>query len=64
MPYGLPESIGGDSKENIAKMESCIKEVMQQGKSRTSAVAICKASLIKANGSIAMARQIYLTEGE
>ena len=64
MPYNLPNSIGGDSQENTAKMESCVKELMTKGKSRSSAIAICKASLIKANGSMAIARQIYLKETE
>lgn len=64
MPYELPESIGGDSKENIAKIESCVRDLMSKGKSKSSAVAICKASLIQAKGSIEIARRIYLKEME
>lgn len=40
MPYG-----GEDNLEQVAKMERCVKEVMAKGKSKSSAIAICKVSL-------------------
>lgn len=48
MPYGVPQSAGGDSQANTAKMESCVSSVMKkQGVSKGQAIAICKASLFK-----------------
>lgn len=47
MPYGLPEEVGGDSKENEQWMERCVERVMKQGKDKSSAVAICKSTLVK-----------------
>jgi len=40
MPYG-----GERSLEDLAKMEKCVKDVMAQGKSKSSAIAICKVSI-------------------
>ena len=40
MPYG-----GEDSLKEVAKMERCVKELMAKGKSKSSAIAICKVSL-------------------
>lgn len=45
MPYGVDKSLGGDSKENVAWMERCVKSVQEGGKDKSSAVAICKAQL-------------------
>lgn len=45
MPYGVPKSRGGDSAANDAKMHRCIEGVMKDGKSKLSAILICKASL-------------------
>jgi len=44
MPYGLPKDIGGDSPSNVQWMHNCIKKT---GKEGSSAIAICKAQLIK-----------------
>jgi len=46
MPYGIPKDIGGDSKENTEWMERCVSRVMKSGKDKSSAIAICKKSLI------------------
>lgn len=43
--YGIPKSHGGDSAANVKKMESCVADVMADGKSKESAIRICKASL-------------------
>lgn len=45
MPYGIPKEKGGDSPENINKMESCVLKVMDQGHDKLSAIKICKSSL-------------------
>lgn len=46
MPYGVPKSKGGDSTRNVAKMESCVSQVMaKQGVDKARAIAICKKSL-------------------
>lgn len=45
MPYGLSKKIGGDTAANDARMERCIQDVMRQGKSKLSAILICKASI-------------------
>jgi hypothetical protein len=47
MPYGLPKEVGGDSPANVKWMEKCVSDVQKQGKSKSSAVAICKSQLIK-----------------
>jgi len=47
MPYGLSKKIGGDTPANDALMERCVKDVMAQGKSKLSAVLICKSSIQK-----------------
>ena len=45
MPYGISKDAGGDSPENVNKMESCVQKVMKGGKSKDSAIAICKTTL-------------------
>ena len=27
MPYNIPKNKGGDSRENVAKMESCVNKI-------------------------------------
>jgi hypothetical protein len=44
-PYGIPKEHGGDSPENVAKMEKCVRDVMKQGKDKESAIRICKNSV-------------------
>ena len=46
MPYGLPKDV--DTPENNAKMERCVPHVKSQGHDESSAVAICKAAIIRA----------------
>lgn len=45
MPYGIPKDAGGDSPENVAKMETCIKKVMKKGMEKDSAIRVCKVSM-------------------
>lgn len=46
MPYGVPKEKGGDSVENVAKMERCVQHVMSGGKyTKEQAIAICKSRL-------------------
>lgn len=45
MPYGLSKKVGGDSAANDAKMEACIARLTGEGKSKLSAILICKASI-------------------
>lgn len=45
MPYGLSKKSGGDSSTNDAKMERCIADLQRQGKSKLSAILICKTSI-------------------
>lgn len=64
MPYGVDEDLGGDSKENVAWMEECVKKVMKQGKDKSSAIAICKATLKrsksnKAKASFIIDKELY-----
>lgn len=47
MPYGLPKSIGGDSKKNDAKMEKMVSAIQASGKDKVSAIKIAKASMEK-----------------
>ncbi len=47
MPYGLAKKAGGDSPANDAAMERCVQDVMRTGKSKLSAILICKASIQK-----------------
>jgi hypothetical protein len=49
MPYGFPKSKGGDSPENDAKMERCVRDVMAKGKDKESAIRICKVAIARAN---------------
>lgn len=52
MPYGIPKSAGGDSTRNVAKMESCVQQVMQNSKvTEQSAIRICKSRLYGSNKS-------------
>lgn len=53
MPYGISKSSGGDSPDNVAKMESCVKKIMKRNKGKKSfkkenAIRICKSSLFAA----------------
>ena len=53
MPYGIPKTAGGDSTRNVAKMESCVQQVMKGSKvPEESAIRICKTRLYGANKSI------------
>lgn len=47
MPYGVDKNMGGDSKENVQWMEKCVQSVMDSGKGKSSAIAICKAQMRK-----------------
>jgi ribosomal protein S7 len=44
-PYGVDKKQGGDNKSNDAWMEKCVSSVMKSGKSKGSAIAICKTQL-------------------
>ena len=44
-PYGIPKEKGGDSEENDANMEDCVRKVMAKGKAEENAIRICKDSL-------------------
>jgi hypothetical protein len=46
-PYGIQKEQGGDSPENDTWMEKCVSSVMDSGKSKGSAIAICKTQLKK-----------------
>jgi hypothetical protein len=48
MPYGIPK----ETKKQTKKMEDCVASVMKQGKDKSSAIAICKASITNREGSI------------
>ncbi len=50
MPYGLPKSKGGDTAASDAWMERCISDVQAKGKSKLSAILICKAQFSKRKG--------------
>ena len=43
--YGIPKDAGGDSSTNISKMENCTSKMMKSGKSKESAIRICKTSI-------------------
>ena len=46
MPYGIAKDKGGDSPENDAKMERCVRSVMsRKDVSKESAIKICKSSI-------------------
>lgn len=45
MPYGISKAAGGDTKANTAKMDKCVLGVMKTGKSKQSAIRICKAQM-------------------
>lgn len=44
MPYGMR---GGDTPESDSWMEKCVAKVMKDGKDKSSAIAICKATYEK-----------------
>lgn len=50
MPYGLPKAKGGDTAANDAWMERCVTRVQASGKSKLSAILICKAQFSKRKG--------------
>ena len=43
--YGIPKDAGGDSPSNTSRMERCVEKVMASGKSKESAIRICKTSM-------------------
>lgn len=47
MPYGLPKE--KDTPANNRKMERCVADVMKDGKSKESAIRICKDSIMKSS---------------
>jgi len=47
VPYNLARDIGGDTKRLDDLMDRCVRDVMASGKSKISAIAICKASIQK-----------------
>ncbi len=47
MPYNVDKDLGGDNESNEKWMEGCVEKVMKSGKSKSSAIAICKAQLRK-----------------
>jgi len=47
MPFGMPKNMGGDSPENVKFMERCVSKVMEQGRPKDSAIAICKSQFMK-----------------
>ena len=47
MPYSVDKDQGGDSKENTGWMENCVAKVEKTGKSKPSAIAICKVQMKK-----------------
>jgi hypothetical protein len=49
MPYGMPNDMGGDNKKNDKWMESCVMKVMKTGKDKSSSIAICKSTYMKAH---------------
>jgi len=51
MPYSVDKDLGGDNKENDDFMEKCVKRVMDSGKDKNSAIAICKAQMKKKSES-------------
>jgi ribosomal protein S7 len=58
MPYGMRKDEGGDNKENDKWMENCVIKVMQGGKSKGAAIAICKTTFEKAHKDMAKASLI------
>ena len=47
MPYDLPKNKGGDTPSNDAWMQRCMADVQASGKSKLSAILICKAQFSK-----------------
>ena len=47
MPYRLSKLVGGDTAANDSKMERCVADLQAQGKSKLTAILICKASIDK-----------------
>ena len=47
MPYGISKEHGGDSAENVAKVDRCVKRVMSDGTPKSRAIAICFVASVK-----------------
>lgn len=47
MPFGIDKKQGGDSPSNVKWMERCVARQMKEGKTKSSAIAICKYVLKK-----------------
>ncbi len=47
MPYWISKKKWGDNPVNVAKMESCVLDLSKQGRSKESAIRICKASIFE-----------------
>ena len=45
MPYSISKEQGGDSAENDARMERCVKRLQAKGYSKVSSIKLCKASM-------------------
>ena len=43
--YGIPKDAGGDRAVNVGKMENCVTKMTTSGKSKESAIRICKTSI-------------------
>lgn len=50
MPYGIPKEAGGESTANVARMEACVRALMEKGHDKVSAIKICKAKLFGSKG--------------
>lgn len=57
-PFGLPE--GMDTPEMNKKMEDCVSRVMKTGKSKGSAIPICKNSILNSKSDIDNAEAGFL----
>lgn len=64
MPYGIPKDAGGDSPDNVEKMHRCVESVMQTGKSKESAIRICKSSMFGMNSPEISAENLLETVNE
>lgn len=47
MPYGIAKEKGGDSPDNVRKVEHCVQSIMRKNKgmSKESAIRICKSQM-------------------
>ena len=64
MPYGVDKELGGDSQENDAFMEKCVKDARKGGKGTVEAIKICKAQLRqKKEGDSASVASMVGTKG-